>query len=75
MPGGIKRRKLTRALEKLGFEISTRGGNGSHFKATHIQSQKCVIIQEDLRKDVLHYVLKQIEEISGVTWDDISNML
>lgn len=75
LPGSLKRKKLGRALERLGFEISERGGKGSHIKATHIQSQKCVIIPEDLRRDVLYYVLKEIERISDVTWDDIQKYI
>lgn len=75
LPTDLKRKKLCRALEKLGFEISTRGGNGSHIKATYIKNQKCVIIPGDLRRDVLYYVLKQLQEVGGVTWKDIQKYL
>jgi predicted RNA binding protein YcfA (HicA-like mRNA interferase family) len=75
LPDNLKRKKLCRALEKLGFEISTRGGNGSHIKATYIQNQKCIIIPDDLRRDVLYYILKEIESVGSVTWDDIKRYL
>lgn len=29
----------------------------------------------DIRKDVLYYLLKEIENMSGVTWEDIKNEL
>lgn len=75
LPSSLKRKKLSRALMRLGFDISERGGKGSHIKATHFQSQKCVIIPEDLRRDVLYYVLKEIERVSGVTWKDIQKYI
>ena len=75
LPDKLKRTKLCRALERLGFEISKRGGKGSHVKATCIQNQKCIIIPDDLRKDVLYYVLKEIEQVGGVTWEEIKRYL
>lgn len=75
LPDSLKRKKLCRALERLGFEISTKGGNGSHIKITHIRSQKSTTIPDDLRKDVLYYVLKEIQKIGGVTWNDIKKHL
>lgn len=75
LPDNLKRKKLCRALERLGFEISMRGGNGSHFKATYIKNQKCVIIPGDLRKDVLYYVLKELQQVSNITWEDIQRYL
>jgi predicted RNA binding protein YcfA (HicA-like mRNA interferase family) len=73
LPGNIKRRKFINALVRCGFEIDTSGGDGSHYKATWPKNQKSVTIQSDLRKDVLYYLLKEIEKYSGVTWDDIKN--
>ncbi|PIR05543.1 hypothetical protein COV56_02230 [Candidatus Kuenenbacteria bacterium CG11_big_fil_rev_8_21_14_0_20_37_9] len=75
LPGEIKRRKFIRALKRLGFEIDKRGGGGNHYKATWPKTQKCIIIQSKLRKDVLYYLLKEIQEYSGVTWDEIKNNL
>ena len=75
LPGEIKRKKFIKALVRLGFEISESGGDGSHYKATWPQTQKSITIQSDLRKDVLYYLLKEIEKHSGITWKDISEKL
>ncbi len=75
LPDKLKRNKLTRALTHLGFEISTKGGKGSHFKAAYIFNQKSITILFDLRKDVLYYVLKEIEIQTGITWYQIKNYL
>ena len=75
LPDKLKSNKLTKALTRLGFEISTKGGKGSHFKATYISNQKSITIPSDLRKDVLYYVLKEIETQTGVTWDQIKDYL
>lgn len=74
LPGNIKRRKFIKALERLGFEINKSGGDGSHYKATWT-NQKSITIPSDLRKDVLYYLLKEIENITGITWEDIKNKL
>lgn len=71
LPDKLKRKKLTKALIRLGFEISTKGGKGSHFKATFVSNQKMITIPSNLRKDVLYYLLKEIEKLTGVTWEDI----
>ncbi|MFH1326019.1 MAG: hypothetical protein ABIH48_00950 [Candidatus Falkowbacteria bacterium] len=34
LPSEIKRRKFIKALVRLGFIIDSKGGDGSHFKAT-----------------------------------------
>lgn len=75
LPGDIARRKLLNALCRLGFEINAVGGKGNHFKATWPRTNKSVTVIEDLRKDVLYYLLKEIETISGVTWDQIKERL
>ena len=75
IPGNLNRRKFLRAIIRCGFLIDMTGGDGSHCKATWPCTQKSVTIQKDLRKDVLHYVLKDLEEYSGVTWDDIRKHL
>jgi len=38
-------------------------------------TQKSVTIIGDLRKDVLHYSLKEIEKISGIDWEQIKEKL
>lgn len=75
LPGNIKRKKFLRALLRCGFEIDMSGGDGSHCKATWPPTQKSIIIQSNIRKDVLYYLLKDIEKYSGVTWDEINKNL
>lgn len=75
LPGEIKIGKFTKALERLGFSIDKTGGKGSHCKITWPKTQKSITIQSDVRNDVLYYILKQIEEYSGVTWNDIQKYL
>ena len=75
LPGEIKRKKFIKALSRLGFFIDRRGGNGSHYKAIWPATQKSITIQSKLRKDVLYYLLKEIEQYSGKTWDDIKKEL
>ncbi|MDO8469793.1 MAG: type II toxin-antitoxin system HicA family toxin [bacterium] len=75
LPGELKRRKLIKALRRLGFLIDERGGDGSHYKTTWPPTQKSVTIPQKLPKEVLSYVLKEIERYSGVTWDDIRRQL
>lgn len=75
LPGEIKRKKFTKALMRLGFVINKTGGDGSHYKAIWSKNGKAVVIQSKLRKDVLYYLLKEIEQISGITWEDIKNNL
>jgi len=75
LPDNLKRNKFARALEKLGFEISTKGGSGSHIKATFVSTQKSITIPNDLRRDVLYYLLKEIESQTKVSWEDICRFL
>lgn len=75
LPGEIKRKKFTKALGRLGFTINRTGGKGDHYKAIWSKNGKAVVIQSKLRKDVLYYLLKEIEQISGITWEDIKNNL
>lgn len=77
LPGEMKRRKLIRALTRLGFEIDKSGGNGSHYKITWPKTQKSLTIQSDLRKDVLKYVIAEIERYTNnaVNWEDIKKEL
>lgn len=75
LPGTLPQKKLTIALEKLGFTINKTGGKGSHYKATHKITQKSITIRQRLNKVVLLYLLKEIEKISGVSWKDIKEKL
>ena len=75
LPGEIKRKKFIRALERLGFIIDKTGGDGSHYKAIWPATQKSVTIPLDLQKDVLYYLLKEIKNYSGITWEDIKKEL
>ena len=75
LPGEIKRNKLIRALQRLGFVIDTKGGKGSHIKITWFRTEKCLTLPQDLPKQTLRYVFKEIEEMSGLTWNDIKNEL
>lgn len=75
LPGKVKRKKFTKALRRLGFIINESGGDGSHYKATWPRTQKSITIPSDLRKDVLCYLLKEIEKYSDVTWEDIKKEL
>lgn len=60
---------------RAGFIIDTKGGNGSHIKAIWPQNQKVIVIQQRLQKQTLSYVLKEIEQVTGVTWDDLRKYL
>lgn len=75
LPGNLARKKFIKALARLGFVISKKGGDGSHFKIIWPKNNKSVTVQKDIRKDVLYYLLKEIETISGVTWEDIKKEL
>ena len=75
LPGEIKRKKLTKALTRLGFIIDKKGGDGSHFKALWPKTQKSITIPQDISKYTLYYLLKEIEIASSITWDDIKNEL
>lgn len=75
LPGKINRKKFAKALTRLGFDISKKGGKGSHWKATHISTQKCVIIPSKIDRNVLYYLLKEIKIYSSVEWDDIKDKL
>lgn len=75
LPGEISRKKFLKALQRLGFEINTVGGKGDHIKVIWPRTQKSITIIGDLRKDVLYYLLREIEEMSGVTWDLIKTEL
>lgn len=71
LPSDIKRKRLTKALERLGFSIDQTGGDGSHYKAIW-KNEKFVVIPYNIHKQTLWYLLKEIQMISGLTCDDIS---
>lgn len=75
LPGGLSRKKLLNALKRCGFLINTFGGKGDHIKVVWPQNQKSVTVIGEIRKDVLYYLLKEIEAISGVTWEQIKKRL
>ncbi len=75
LPDNLNRNKLAKALTALGFSISKKGGKGSHIKATCIRTQKSFVIQKKICKEVLYYLLKEIEDYSGVTWEQIKKEL
>lgn len=75
LPGQLSRKKFLNCLRRLGFHINTVGGKGDHVKVIWPPTQKSVTVVGDLRKDVLYYVLKEIESISGISWDKIKDKL
>jgi len=77
LPGEIKQVKFVKVLSRLGFIISTKGGNGSHIKVTWPTTQKAITIPNKLPKQVLYYLLKEIKEITNgqIVWEDIKEKL
>jgi len=72
----IKNAESLERFEKVNvLVIDKTGGAGSHYKVTWPHTQKSVTLQAELRKDVLYYILKEIEQYSGVTWEDIKKEL
>lgn len=75
LPGEIKRTKFIKALKRLGFIIDTSGGDGSHYKAIWPKNEKVIVIPAHLPKQTLRYVLKELEIICGLCWEDIRREL
>ena len=75
LPGELPRRKFLHALRRLGFVINTIGGKGDHVKVIWPQTQKSITVIGDIRKNVLFYLLKEIEMVSGITWEQIQTEL
>jgi len=75
LPGNLHPKKFAKALRRLGFVIDKTGGRESHQKFIWPPTQKSITLQKDLRKDVLHYLLKEIETYSGITWEEIKKKL
>lgn len=74
LPSDLNRDKLTKALVRLGFAIDKRGGDGSHYKII-CPNQKIVTLQYKLSKQMLRVILKEIEQYSGITWEQIRKEL
>ena len=53
LPGELKRPKLLKALQRLGFVIDETGGSGSHHKATWPSTQKSITVPQYLPKQTL----------------------
>lgn len=75
LPGDLSRKKFLKALRRLGFEINSVGGKGDHVKVVWPTTQKSITVDMNFRKDVLYYLLKEIEAMSGVTWEKIKGQL
>lgn len=75
LPGEIKRKKFIKALKRLGFVINKWGGDGSHYKTTWPKTQKSITIPSKLPKQTLKYVLQEIENYSGISWENIKKEL
>lgn len=76
LPDKINQDKLAKALCGLGFIISKKGGKGSHVKLTCVKTQKMLILSaNNLSKNTLYYIVKEIEKNSDVMWEDILKRL
>jgi hypothetical protein len=75
LPGNLALKKFLNALCRLGFGVNTVGGKGDHIKIIWLKTGKSITVDTDLRKDVLYYLLKEIEEKTGVTWEEIQKEL
>lgn len=75
LPGEIKQSRFCKALKRVGFEINKVGGDGSHFKVIWPRNQKSVTIPYDLSKQTLKYILKELEIVSGIDWNQIKKEL
>jgi predicted RNA binding protein YcfA (HicA-like mRNA interferase family) len=75
LPGEIRYSRFIGALMRCGFEVNTSGGKGSHCKVTWPPTQKAVTIKRKITKNILKYLLDEIETVSGVTWNQIKGQL
>lgn len=75
IPDGINRTKFLKALRRLGFKIDMTGGKGSHCKVEWPRNGKSVTIKDNIHKQTLYYILKEIEKYSGITWEQIKKEL
>lgn len=58
----------------MGWEADESAGNGSHIKMTWPRNGKSFPIRHKFSKVLLSVMLKQVEEYSGITWDDIDKV-
>jgi len=58
----------------LVFFVDEKGGNGSHYKII-CDNGKSITIPKRLDKDVLYYLIKEIEKYSDCTWEDMKKLL
>lgn len=75
IPDGVNRTKFLKALKRLGFGVNMTGGKGSHCKIECPRNGKSITVKNNIHKQTLHYILKEIEEYSGVTWEQIKKEL
>jgi len=75
LPGEIKRPKFLKVCRRLGFVIDRKGGDGSHFKIVWPKNNKMVTVPEDLPKQTLKYIIKEMMEVSCLDWEDIKKEL
>jgi len=75
LPDGIHRSKFLKALERLGFTVNMTGGKGSHCKVECPKNGKILTVKDNMRKDTLYYLLKEIERYTGITWEEIKRKL
>lgn len=77
LPSETKQVKFVKTLNRLGFIVNTKGGDGSHIKVTWPTTQKAITIPNKLPKQVLYYLLKEIKEITNkqITWENIEKRL
>lgn len=71
LPSSLRRSQIENALKRLGWIRRKGGGKGSHIKMTWPRANKSLTIPKRIEKDVLFYLLKEIEKYSGHTWEDI----
>ena len=74
LPSDLNRKKLIKALIRLGFRLDKSGGDGSHYKII-CPNEKTITVQYKLHKIMLKKVLEEIECYSGVTWEQIKREL
>lgn len=70
IPSDLGAERIIRALVRLGFVLDRKGGKGSHVKLTW-RNEKFVTVQYHLHKTALKELLKEVENISGLTWAEI----
>ncbi|MFA6430017.1 MAG: type II toxin-antitoxin system HicA family toxin [Patescibacteria group bacterium] len=78
LPGDIPRKKLLRALRRVGFVVDESGGDGSHVMINWPATNKSVTMPHlVIPKQALKYLLKEIEVVTlgRVSWEEIKREL